>query len=156
MLGMTSTLDNLLAERDRLRQLLALNEDFVAWNGLNELVQQMQLAHAMASKTKSSAANHQPPYIPPKRGDRKMSQIDYAIEALALKGRPLNTAALIPEIEKLGGRIGGDNPRMNLAGILSKSDRVNSIPWEGSRGWWPVDRPLPNAQRETAGAAIND
>ena len=80
-----------------------------------------------------------PPEIPAGRG----SQIDYAVRALGLKGEPLSTADLIPEMEKIGGKVGGKDPSGNLASVLSKSGRVKVVPWKGAKRWWPADKPVP-------------
>ena len=42
-----------------------------------------------------------------------------------------------------------DRAKINITSGLSKSRQFRSVPWEGGRGWWYADKPVP--KKETAG-----
>jgi hypothetical protein len=36
-----------------------------------------------------------------------------------------------------------EKAKINVTSSLSKSDRIESVPWRGGRGWWLKGRPIP-------------
>lgn len=141
-----STLTELRTMRDRLRQKLEATADFVEWQAVDTAIRQIE-----ASRSSQMAATPAPlAKLPDGANGRKLSQTDLAILVVTRKGRPLPTSAIIPEILAMGGTVGGNNPLTSLSSVLSKSTRVESVSWQGSKGWWPKGVPLPDTSPESA------
>ena len=74
-----------------------------------------------------------------------------ADQALTETGKPITTNKLM---EYIGQRrtLSSDDPakaKIVVQSSLSKDKRFRSVPWDGSRAWWYVDKPIP--KKETAG-----
>ena len=69
--------------------------------------------------------------------------------ALKERGKPIPTPLLLAFI---GSRRAldpdADRAKVTVTSTLSKSPLFKSVLWEGGRGWWYADRPVP---KETAG-----
>ena len=80
------------------------------------------------------------------------SQSYTALTDIALKerGKPIPTPALM---EFIGARRKLDpdteKAKITVTSTLSKSPHYKSVLWEGGRGWWYADRPVP--KNDTAG-----
>lgn len=142
-----SILTDLRAIRDRKRQKLEASVDFIEWQAVDTAIRQIETSLSLGKSTVTPPPAHK---LPNGSDGRKMSQIDYAILVVTRRGRPLPTSAIIPEVVAMGGKIGGANPLTSLSSVLSKSNRVDSVNWKGSRGWWPKGVPLPNSTQESA------
>lgn len=76
-----------------------------------------------------------------------------AAEALVSQARePIPTRDLLSMLPRFRVYVGGKEPARNLSSILSKrSDRLCSVPWKGTMGWWLKSRPVPHeSTREAA------
>jgi hypothetical protein len=147
-------LEDLRALEKRLRKPLEANPAFIRWQAVVAAVRQFEAADAPAA-----AAPKENKWAAMAERVGKLTHIDYALQALDLKGHPLPTSALVPVMTELGFVMKGK--RTTLVQRLSKSKHLEAVVWNGAKGWWPKGKPLPEgfpqaAETEAAGAATND
>ncbi len=143
-----------LAEMKRLREdimrRLEANPDFRALAALDEAIAKVEgRPHGPLAIIASA-----PPVTvtaAPVR-ERPMSQMDACAQALSIAGEPMSTKLLLKKITKLGAKVGGKNPLVNLGSSLSRDDRFDSVRWGDDRGWWLRGRTLP-AQKSLGNSA---
>jgi hypothetical protein len=75
------------------------------------------------------------------------SYMSLADRALTEAGKPLRTDKLMQFIGQHRPLSSGDPAKAKIVvqSSLSKDKRFKSVPWEGKRAWWYVDRPVPKA-----------
>lgn len=138
----------------------------VAWNYCNEcLIGNMPEWKAFRAVNRALLALEAEPAATPKPQPRLAirvrprlngefpSYMSLADKALTDAGKPIPTTGVVEYIAARRPLSGTpDTARTVIQSSLSKDKRFRSVPWEGRRAWWFVDRPVPKLvpKNETA------
>jgi hypothetical protein len=96
------------------------------------------------------SAEEEAPNPPPKtrtRTPQPGQALPYTVltgSAIKERGRPIPTPTLIEFIGQhrdLGPDL--ERAKVNITSTLSKSPLFKSVPWEGGKGWWYANQPVP-------------
>jgi hypothetical protein len=136
---MTTPFDDTLdAMKKRLavhKERLANNPDYQMAEMLEKMIEELsgeEVAKAADTRLQSLATNG------------KLSQLGAVTRALKTRGYPMTTTELLPAIEALGARVGGEDKKANLGSVISASKQFRSVPLEnGTKGWWFKDDRYP-------------
>lgn len=126
----------MIALRDEIKARLLATEDYQALVALESALAMMGKA---AGHTEGGGAHRR---RDPGKG-RPPRQSDMAFQAIKSAGVPLMIGTLVDRLAKEGAPVGGNDPRINLASVLSKDDRFRSVRIGGKSFWWVDDEPLP-------------
>jgi hypothetical protein len=133
-----SARDTMVALRDALRIELAPNETYQALVAIESAIASFDRAMLKASPHMQRDPGHK----------RPRRQSDIAFEALEAEGTPLLVGELLHRLATSGSPVGGNDPKVNLASVLSKDDRFESIRFDGRSYWWIKGRPVPGTSSE--------
>ena len=154
-----SGLKDIRSLRDQLERRLETNEDFITWRALSEAILRVENKLSLSATERPDRAQFQGTVRDriSTRGRPRKTQTEYAIEVLKDINHPVSNSQLLHEIQHRGGTIGGQNPTMNLASLMSSDPRFQSVSWGNARAWWFIDRPVPSLEdNEKAEAATNE
>lgn len=143
------------AARDSLHTKLLENDDYRALLALDGALDAFDRGASKHSSGQPLAKRHD---VGRARSPR---QSDVAYQLLDEGDAPLTIGALIELMAEKGSPVGGGDPRINLASVLSKDDRFESVRLDGRSYWWIAGRPVPRRMEPmgdllgTSGAPIH-
>lgn len=114
---------------ERFRQNIEQSDDYRAMKALEDAIAKMSEPSPNVSTTTFAVGTSGP--RPP-----RTTQSEAAYIAIRTEGKPLSIAELLQQLEAVGVKVGGTNPKVNLSSTLSRDERFVPVYWGGAPRWW--------------------